>query len=357
VIRTKTLSHETKGDGNRFNPGNTPMKSTNYAIRIIPDLTIDDKYGGIIEEAQKRIRSFTENALNGGRLGELFILERSGLDGEMAARILRAGGRLLAGFQFEARTDLSDNNFKVFVRKLIKDKRFKFYLNPEVQEILLQLISLEDRRTIAIFSMLNSSLDVGYRILTTLYGNQLKRLVEKAAPFARESMVAKLEKLKFARSEEEEDIWKNDGANLAGGQQAPQGNRPGSQDNILQVIADETLSDEVNQYVENLLSKTERIREKRRQLEENKDMPRAEIYEQMVREDLNQLENCYARIHIYLRAFYKNKARRNNMQNGILRQFFGGEIEGITAETSLLEDLLSLNEQEYFRNLDRHKEL
>jgi hypothetical protein len=86
-------------------------------------------------------------------------------------------------------------------------------------------------------------------------------------------------------------------------------------------------------------------------------MPRSEIYQLMVREDLDQLENCYACMHIYMRAFYKNKDKRNATRNKILRQFFAAQIEQITADTSLLEDLLSLNQDEYFANIDRHKEL
>jgi len=333
------------------------MKSSNYAIQIIPELTIDDKYGTIIEDAQKRIKSFTDKALNDGRLGELFLLERSGVDSESGARILRADGRLFVGFQFEVKGEGPDSNFGVFVRKLVEDKKFKFYLTSTVQEIMLQLISLEDRRTIAIFSMLNSSLDVAYRILTTLYGTQLHRCVDRAAPFVREMMLTKLEKLRLAKSPEDAELWKGAGESTPGGMTAPSGQRPGLQDNILQVMPDETVSDEITQYVEQLVSRKERIREKRRQLEENPDMPRSEIFRQMVREDLDQLENCYARMHIYLRAFYKNKNKRNPTQNRILRQFFAGEIEGITGETGLLEDLLSLNEAEYFMNIYRHKEL
>ncbi len=56
------------------------MNSNNYAIQIIPDLTIDDKYAAIITEAQNRINSFTENALKGDRVAELFLLERSKID-------------------------------------------------------------------------------------------------------------------------------------------------------------------------------------------------------------------------------------------------------------------------------------
>lgn len=333
------------------------MKTSEYAIQIIPELTIDDKYAAIIDDAQRRIRSFTDKALSDGRLGELFVLERSGVDAATGARVLVADGRLLVGFQFELKGEGPESNFGVFVRKLVDDKKFKFYLTPTVQEIMLQLISLEDRRTIAIFSMLNSSLDVAYRILTTLYSTQLRGVVNRAAPFVQELMLAKLEKLSAAKSPEEADLWK-DGEELPPrGVGGTRSDRPGTQDNILQVMPDETLSDEITQYVEQLVSKKERIREKRRQLEENPDMPRSEIFNQMVREDLDQLENCYARIHIYLRAFYKNKNRRNVAQNRILRQFFAGEIEGITGEIGLLEDLLSLNEAEYFMNLYRHKDL
>jgi hypothetical protein len=333
------------------------MNTSRHAIQIIPDLTIDDKYGAIIDEAQRRIRSFTDKALSGGRLGELFVLGRSGVDADKGARILTADSRLLVGFQFEVKGEGPDSNFGVFVRKLVDDKKFKFYLTSTVQEIMLQLISLEDRRTIAIFSMLNSSLDVAYRILTTLYSTQLRRVVDRAAPFVRELMMTKLEKLRAAKSPEEAELWKDGSDPYSSGPAGSRAERPGLQDNILQVMADETVSDEINQYVEQLVSKKERIREKRRQLEENPDMPRSEIFRQMVREDLDQLENCYARIHIYLRAFYKNKVKRNAAQNRILRQFFAGEIEGITGETGLLEDLLSLNEAEYFMNLYRHKDL
>jgi hypothetical protein len=73
----------------------------------------------------------------------------------------------------------------------------------------------------------------------------------------------------------------------------------------------------------------------------------------MIREDLDQLENSYARVHIYLKAFYKNKERRPPGQNRVLRQFFADQVEKILAETGLLEDLLSLSEEEYFKNLAR----
>jgi hypothetical protein len=119
-------------------------------------------------------------------------------------------------------------------------------------------------------------------------------------------------------------------------------------------LADDGIFDEINQYVGHIISKSDRIREKRLTLERNPDMPKEEIYAQMIREDLDQLENCYARIHIYLKAFYKNKDRRSVGQNRVLRQFFGGQIELITGETGLLEDLLCLNQEEYFKNLARH---
>ena len=44
-------------------------------------------------------------------------------------------------------------------------------------------------------------------------------------------------------------------------------------------------------------------------------------------------------------------------QNRVLRQFFANEIERISGETGLLEDLLTLNQDEYFKNIARHKEL
>ena len=91
-------------------------------------------------------------------------------------------------------------------------------------------------------------------------------------------------------------------------------------------------------------------------LRENPETPLPDIYEQMVRDDLEQLENCYARVHIYLKAFYKNKERRVGAQNRILRQFFADQVEKIIGETALLEDLLNLSEEEYFRNIARHDE-
>ncbi len=123
------------------------------------------------------------------------------------------------------------------------------------------------------------------------------------------------------------------------------------------MMADDGIFAEINQYVEHVVSRSDRIHKKRMMLENNPTMPRAEIYEQMVREDLDQLENCYARIHIYLKAFYKNKDRRTMGQNRVLRQFFADQIEKIMGETALLEDLLSLDEERYFKNIDRHKEL
>lgn len=333
------------------------MNASNHAIQIIPDLTIDDKYAAIIGEAQNRINHFTGNALRDDRVGELFLLERSNLDAARAMRILKGKGRLVTGFQFEARTDSADDNFRVYVRKLSDGgKAFKFYLMPAVQEIMLQLISLEDRRTVAIFSMLNSSLDVGYRILTTLYGNQLKRLVDRVPVFLTEGLTVKLEKLS-AKSPQDSDLWKDAEDEEPTRPASSRPERPGSQDNILQVLADDGVFEEITHYVENVISRSDRIREKRIKLEQNPDMPKHEIYEKMIREDLDHLENCYARIHIYLKAFYKNKETRTTGKNRVLRQFFAGEIEQISGETGLLEDLLGLNQTEYFRNIDRHQEL
>jgi hypothetical protein len=122
-------------------------------------------------------------------------------------------------------------------------------------------------------------------------------------------------------------------------------------------MADESMAAEINEYVGSIMSRTERIVEKRKMLEDNPDIPRSEFYQQMVREDFDQLENCYARMHVYLRAFYKNQAKRNSTRNTILRQFFAAQIEDISGETGLLEDLLSLNKEQYFKNIDRHKEL
>jgi hypothetical protein len=288
----------------------------------------------------------------------LFRLERSKLDLTEAVRILTADGRLLVGFQFEARGEVIDDNFRVFVRKQTDDGiTHKLYLTPTVQEIMLQLISLEDRRTVAIFSMLSSSLEVGYRILTTLYGNQLRRLRARAPQFVREGISTRIEKLSASQVLDDAETWKTSYDTTQPVAAGPLGDRPGSQDNILQVLSDDSLFNELNQYVGNVMSRNDRIRTKRLQVEQNPDIPRQEMYELMVREDLDQLENCYARMHIYLKAFYKNKDKRSTGQNRVLRQFFANEIELITAETGLLEDLLSLNELEYFKNLDRHREL
>lgn len=335
------------------------MDSSSLAIQIIPDLNIDDKYAAIIGESQNRINAFTSNALKGDRLGELFNLERSNIAAELASKVLIAPGTLSAGFQFESRSDATDDNFRVYVRKMLANKKaVKFYLTPAVQEIMLQLISLEDRRTVAIFSMLNSSLDVGYRILTTLYGNQLKRLADKVAVFLRDGVALKLEKLSVDKPPDESGLWDEAaGTEPVKPSLSAAPGRAGSQDNLLQVMADDTVFNELNQYVEHVKSRSDRIREKRRMLEENPDMPREEIYEQMVREDLGHLENCYARIHIYLKAFYKNKDKRVPAQNRVLRLFFAGEIEKISGETGLLEDLLALDEESYFKNIARHSEL
>jgi len=332
------------------------MESTGLAVRIIPDRTIDDKYAEIIGDALQRILSFTDSALKDGRVGELFSLDRLGMDPDRAAKILRAKGRLMVGFQFENRSDPSESTFQMFVRKFIdRGRDVKFRLAATVQEIMLQLISLEDRRSVAVFSMLNSSLDVGHRVLAGMYGSQLKRIAERADPVISETITAKLEKLKVTKISEESDLWKE---GLPSGTAAPaKERRPGTQDNILRVMADDSIAEDIYQHVENIISRAERIREKRRLLEENPDMSSSEIYELMVREDLDQLENCYARMHIYLRAFYKNRDKRNPTQNKILRQFFGGQIEQITGETGLLEDLLSLNEQEYLKNIYRHRDL
>ncbi len=334
------------------------MNADSYAIQIIPDLTIDDKYAAIITEAQNRINSFTENALKGDRVAELFFLERSKIDPLKASKVLHTAGKLVVGFQFESKADPNAENFRLYVKKLTDSgKSFKFHLTPTVQEIMLQLISLEDRRTVAIFSMLSSSMDIGYRILTTSYGNQLKRLVDRVASFLTEGVARRLEKLSIAKDSDEDDPWKQTQENLRPLTSVSQGVRSGSEDNILQVMADDGIFAEINQYVEHVVSRSDRIHKKRMMLENNPTMPRAEIYEQMVREDLDQLENCYARIHIYLKAFYKNKDRRNVGQNRVLRQFFADQIEKIMGETALLEDLLSLDEERYFKNIDRHKEL
>jgi len=334
------------------------MDSASLAIQIIPDLTIDDKYAMIIGEAQNRINAFTDNAIKGERLRELFSLERSNMGPETAIKILNLPGRLVVGFQFEARPDPAAENFRVYAKKMTDGgKSFKFLLTSTVQEIMLQLISLEDRRTVAVFSMLSSSMDVGYRILTTLYGNQLKRLVDKVQSFLGEGVNRRLEKLALSKNADEDEPWKDNEEPALRTALVAAGGKAGSQDNILQVMADDSMFEEINQYVGHVVSRSERIQKKRMMLENNPDIPRAEIYEQMVREDLDQLENCYARIHIYLKAFYKNKDRRTPGQNRVLRQFFADQIEKIIGETGLLEDLLSLNEVEYFKNIDRHKEL
>jgi hypothetical protein len=334
------------------------MNSADLAIQIIPDLTIDEKYAAIIDDALTRIRSFADKAVKDGRVDELFLLDRTKIDPTLAGKVIKAEGRLMVGFQFEARPDASDSNFRIFVKKSLRQgKHVKFYLTPTVQEIMLQLISLEDRRTVAVFSMLSSSLVVGYRILTSTYGNQLRRLSDKAADHLRDAIEDKLERLSVADSSDDSDLWQDPLASRTPMSGTPEGQRPGSQDNILQVMDDDSVSDEINQWVENILSRTERIKEKRHWLEENPNIPKSEVYAQMTEEDLSQLENCYACMHIYLRAFYKNRDKRTSSKNKILRQFFAAQIEDLTGETGLLEDLLSLNEGEYFRNLARHNEI
>ncbi len=333
------------------------MKSSDFSIQIIPDLTIDDKYAAIIGEAQNRIASFAGNALKDARLSELFLLGRSRMDAEQASRVLRAEGRLVAGFQFENKIEVADDNFRVYARKYTEEgNSFKFYLTPAVQQIMLQMISLEDRRSVAIFSMLNSALDVGYRILTTLYANQLKRLAVKVPEFLKMSLVGRVEKLS-SKTGKDAELWEDPYGPKAALSGSPNAPRRESQDNLLQVLAEDGIFEEITHYVENIVSRSERIREKRLTLERNRDMSRHEIYEMMIREDLDQLENCYARIHIYLKAFYKNKDRRVVGQNRVLRQFFANQIEKISGETALLEDLLSLSEDNYFRNIERHREL
>lgn len=334
------------------------MKSSDFAIQIIPDHSIDQKYAGIIREALARIGSFTNKALQDNRVSELFSLKRGNLDFEHAVKILSEGGRLLVGFQFETRAEDGDENFRVFVKKQTSDgTTYKFHLMPTVQQIVLQLISLEDRRTVAIFSMLNISLEIGYRILTTLYGNQLKRLLVRVPSFVRQGISTRIERLAASQVLDDAETWKMSRDSTRGDGSLSEMQRPGSQDNILQVLTDDSLFDELNQYVGNVMSRNERIRIKRQQIEENPDIPKEEMYQLMVREDLDQLENCYARMHIYLKAFYKNKDKRSQGKNRILRQFFGCQIENIMAETGLLEDLLSLSEAEYFKNIDRHREL
>ncbi|MFZ5864397.1 MAG: hypothetical protein ACOYXY_00805 [Thermodesulfobacteriota bacterium] len=339
--------------------GISPLDTASLAIQIIPDLTIDEKYASIIQDAQARIKSFTDNALKNQRLPELFTLQKTALTPPFAEKVLRAPGRMGTAFQFEPQAQSLEGNFRCFVWKTLEDgAKFKFFLAPSVHEILLQLISLEDRRTIAIFSMLSSSLDTGYRILTTLYGNQLQRMMDRAPDLIRDELKAKLERLLLAKPSEDLDPWEEENLikRAASAGQTRDGRR-GSEDNILSVIADEDTFSEINQYVEHIVTRRERIKQKREQLEANPHISRSEMYEQMILEDLHQLENCYARMHIYLKAFYKNKDKRSPTRNRILRQFFAGEIEAITGETGLLEDLLSLSQDEYFKSIDRHKEL
>ena len=165
------------------------MNSKNLSIRIIPDLTIDDRYSAIVGETQARIDSFTTKAIKNRRLDELFVLDKSGIDSDAAAKILSGSGRFVVGFQFEAHPGNSSQNFSIYVRKFVDARTaVKFTLTSTVQDILLQLISLEDHRTVALFSMLNSSMDIGYRVLTGMYANQLQRLVDKAPILLREGI-------------------------------------------------------------------------------------------------------------------------------------------------------------------------
>jgi hypothetical protein len=335
------------------------MDFLNTGIKIVPDVTIEDKYSTIIETSLARISTFTENAVDKNRVEEMYDLEKSKMNLEVATKLLqKKGGRLIVGFQFETHPDMGDDNFQVYVKKVTKSgKSFKYLLTPTVQEIMLQLISLEDRRTIAIFSLLNSNPEVSYRILTTLYGNQLRRLSKQVSPLITDVVKAKIEKLKVAKAADDSGIWKSGTETM----RPPSANQAveqrTAQDNILQVMADEATFNEIYQYVSHVEARAERIREKQRRLEANPDVPRNEIYHQMIREDMDQLENCYARIHIYLKAYYKNKDRRALEQNFILRQFFGGEIENIIGETGILEDLLCLLENAYFENIKRHQEI
>ncbi len=335
------------------------MEFQNTGITIVPEVTVEEKYSAIIETALGRIYTFTENALEKHRVEELYDLEKSKLNLELATRILeKKGGRTVVGFQFETHPDTSDDNFQVYVKKVTKSgKSFKYLLTPTVQQIMLQLVSLEDRRTIAIFSLLNSNPEVSYRILTTLYGNQLRRLLKQVSPTITEVVRTKLEKLKVAKPGVDSGIWKSGNDLTLPAPPTSMGEQRTAQDNILQVMADETTFHEIYQYVSHVEARAERIREKQLRLEANPDVPRNEIYEQMIREDMDQLENCYARIHIYLKAYYKNKDRRTTDQNFILRQFFGSEIENIIGETGILEDLLCLLEDAYFENIKRHQEL
>ncbi len=94
------------------------MNSSSYAIQIIPDLTIDDKYAAIIEQALVRLDSFTTNALRGNRLRELFRLEKSRIDDAVAAKVLSEKGRLMVGFQFEIRADAPDDIFRIYSEKI-----------------------------------------------------------------------------------------------------------------------------------------------------------------------------------------------------------------------------------------------
>ncbi len=333
------------------------MNFKDLPMRIIPDLTIDDRYTAIVEETQARIDSFTAKAIKNRRLDELFLLDKSGIDSDAAAKILSGSGRFVVGFQFEMHGGNSTQSFTIYVRKFTDNRTaVKFTLTSTVQDILLQLISLEDHRTVAIFSMLNSSMDIGYRVLTAMYGNQLQRLVDKAPTFLQEGISRRLDRLAISRSVGEEELWKGSAVLEDGTRPSTDSRRSGSQDNILRVLVDDATSAEINDYVENLISNSERIQQKWVTLRENPEMPLPELYEQMVRDDLEQLENCYARVHIYLKAFYKNKERRIGAQNRILRQFFADQIEKIVSETALLEDLLTLSEEEYFKNIARQDE-
>ncbi len=66
------------------------LNSSNYAIQIIPDLTIDEKYAAIIEQALNRINAFTAKALQDDRIKELYLLEKSNFKVDVARRILEA---------------------------------------------------------------------------------------------------------------------------------------------------------------------------------------------------------------------------------------------------------------------------
>ncbi len=335
------------------------MDFQNTGIKIVPDVTIEEKYSTIIETSLARISTFTDNAIDKNRIEELYDLEKSKLPLDVATKLLqKKGGRLIVGFQFETHPDAGDDNFQVYMKKTTKSgKSFKYILTSTVQEIMLQLISLEDRRTIAIFSLLNSNPEVSYRILTTLYGNQLRRLLKQVSPLITEVVKAKIEKLKLAKAADDSGIWKAGTEAMPTVPAVPAAGQRTAQDNILQVMADEATFNEIYQYVSHVEARAERIREKQRRLEANPDVPRSEIYHQMIREDMDQLENCYARIHIYLKAYYKNRDRRAQEQNFVLRQFFGAEMEAIIGETGILEDLLGLLEEPYFENIKRHQEI